>query len=152
MAGDGLPPGVRRSASGRVPQWAIDEALGTTQDPVAWRPGSAFPLQPPRQSSPPPWNPRPGRKSQGTKWAIAAGIALLAGLSSVPAVFERFVLPAVLPYLPGAPVPPPGFEAADTPLGHAPGSTGSGAYALQESPDPGQPFAAYDRGQCVPEL
>lgn len=144
LPGEGLPPGVRRSASGRVPQWAIDEALGTTQNPAVWRPGPAFPAQTPSQSSPPPWNPRQGGKSHGTKWAIAAGIALVAGLSSLPAVFERFVLPAVLPYLPGAPVPPPGFEAADTPLGHAPNGTGSSAYALQESPDPGQPFAAYD--------
>lgn len=93
----GLPPGVRRSASGRIPQWAI-----------------------------------------------GAGIVLLVGLSSVPMVFDRYVLPAVLPYLPGAAVPPAGFEAAASPLGRPPASTGSQAYVLQESPDPGQPFAAYD--------
>jgi hypothetical protein len=92
-----LPPGVRRSASGRIPQWAI-----------------------------------------------GAGIVLLVGLSSVPMVFDRYVLPAVLPYLPGAAVPPGGFEAAASPLGRPPASTGSQAYVLQESPDPGQPFAAYD--------
>jgi hypothetical protein len=84
------------------------------------------------------------RRRLGRKWAIGAGIALLVGLSAVPMAFERFVLPAVLPYLPGAPVPPPGFEAAGAPLGQPPASTGSMAYALQESPDPGQPFAAYD--------
>jgi hypothetical protein len=62
----------------------------------------------------------------------------------VPTLFDRFVLPAILPYLPGAPVPPPGIEAAPSPLGQAPAATGSHAYALQESPDPAQPFAAYD--------
>src|SRR5687767_3006845 len=30
-------PGVRRSPSGRIPQWAIDEALGKLQDPEPWR-------------------------------------------------------------------------------------------------------------------
>jgi hypothetical protein len=148
MTGDDLPPGVRRSASGRIPQWAIDEATGAPEDPGPWRSGAAFPPQPPRQAAPPPWYPGPGGRrhggSGGRKWAIAAGIALLAGLYSVPAVFEQFVLPAVLPYLPGAPVPPPGFEASGTPLGRAPVSTGSHAYALQDSPDAGQPFAAYD--------
>jgi hypothetical protein len=62
-------PGVRRSPSGRIPQWAIDEALE---------------------------------------------------------------------------VPPPGFEAASSPLGVPPATTGSTAYVLQESPDPDQPFVAYD--------
>ncbi|MFE4833450.1 peptidase [Arthrobacter sp. NPDC056691] len=130
VTAEGLPPGVRRSASGRIPQWAIDEALGIQQGPAPWRSGPPLPVRPTR--------------GHGRKWAIGAGIALLLGLSSVPMLFERFVLPAVLPYLPGAPVPPPGFEAADAPLGQPPASTGSKAYALQESPDPGQPFAAYD--------
>ncbi|HKS00587.1 MAG TPA: peptidase [Arthrobacter sp.] len=124
------PPGVRRSPSGRIPQWAIDEALGTVQDPVPWRSGPPVPVRP--------------KSTRGRKWAIGAGIALLVGLSSVPMLFERFVLSAVLPYLPGAPVPPSGIEAAASPLGHPPASTDSHAYALQESPDPGQPFAAYD--------
>jgi hypothetical protein len=66
------------------------------------------------------------------------------GLYFTPALFERYVLPAALPYLPGAKVPPPGFEAASAPLGIPPASNGSSAYVLQKSPDPGQPFAAYD--------
>lgn len=76
--------------------------------------------------------------------AIGASLVLLAGLYFTPALFDRYVLPAVLPYLPGAPVPPPGVDAADTPLGHPPASTGSGAYKLQESPNAGQAYAAYD--------
>lgn len=59
-------------------------------------------------------------------------------------MFERFVLPTVRPYLPGATMPPPGVEAAQSPLGQPPESTGSPAYSLQPSPDPGQPFVAYD--------
>jgi hypothetical protein len=148
MPTGGLPPGVRRSASGRVPQWAIDEAFGTLHDSAPWRSEPSTHMPPPgpayggrrRRLG----NARLGRTGHGRKWAIGAGIALLVGLSSVPMVFERFVLPAVLPYLPGAPVPPPGFEAAASPLGQPPASTGSKAYLLQESPDPGQPFAAYD--------
>lgn len=134
-----LPPGVRRSPSGRIPQWAIDEAFGTLQDPNPWRSGPPGPLPPPGPAYGLRRKPRRGRT-----WAIGAGIALLMGLSAAPMAFERFVLPAVLPYLPGAPVPPPGIEAADAPLGQVPASTGSHAYALQKSPDPGQPFAAYD--------
>ncbi|MBT2512567.1 matrixin family metalloprotease [Arthrobacter sp. ISL-30] len=76
--------------------------------------------------------------------ALVLGVALLVGLYFTPALFERFVLPAALPYLPNATVPPPGFEAADRPLGQPPVSTGSQAYALQPSPDPDQAFVAYD--------
>jgi hypothetical protein len=71
-------------------------------------------------------------------------IALIVGLYFTPSLLERFVLPGVLPYLPDANVPPPGFEAAASPLGRPPASTGSLSYALQPSPDTDQPFAAYD--------
>ena len=141
-----LPPGVRRSPSGRIPQWAIDEAFGTLQDPNPWRSGPPGPLPPPGPAYGLRRKPRRGRT-----WAIGAGIALLMGLSAAPMAFERFLLPAVLPYLPGAPVPPPGIEAADAPLGQVPASTESHAYALQKSPDPGQPFAALPTrvGRCI---
>ncbi|MEO8283115.1 MAG: matrixin family metalloprotease [Pseudarthrobacter sp.] len=66
------------------------------------------------------------------------------GLYFTPALFDRYVLPAALPYLPGAKVPPPGFEAASAPLGLPPASSGSTAYVLQQSPDPSQRFVAYD--------
>jgi hypothetical protein len=72
------------------------------------------------------------------------GIALVVGLYFTPSLFEQFVMPAVLPYLPDAKVPPPGFEAAASPIGLPPAGTGSTAYLLQKSPDPGQPFVAYD--------
>lgn len=72
------------------------------------------------------------------------GLALVVGLYFSPSLFDRFILPTVLPYLPGSPVPPPGYEAAEAPLGAPPVTTGSKAFVLQESPEPGQAFVAYD--------
>lgn len=68
----------------------------------------------------------------------------MVGLYFTPTLVNRFVVSAALPHLPGYEVPPPGFEAASSPLGVPPATTGSTAYVLQESPDPGQPFVAYD--------
>ena len=72
------------------------------------------------------------------------GIAVVVCLYFTPTLFDRAVLPVAAPYLPGAKVPPPGFEAAPSPLGTPPESTGSTAFELQESPKQGQPFVAYD--------
>ncbi|CAH0206689.1 hypothetical protein SRABI83_02038 [Arthrobacter sp. Bi83] len=141
VSADGRPVQVRRSASGRIPQWALDEALGNLEEPLPWRSGpmpghNIYPYHPGK---------RPGGIRPWRRWlAIGCSLVLLAGLYFTPALFERYVLPAVLPYLPGAPLPPPGVEASDIPLGQAPAGSGSRAYKLQESPDPGQPFAAYD--------
>jgi hypothetical protein len=71
-------------------------------------------------------------------------VALVICLYFTPSFLSRVVLPFAAPYLPGASVPPPGYEAASSPLGTPPASTGSTAFVLQESPDPGQRFAAYD--------
>lgn len=87
---------------------------------------------------------KPRRSPGSVRFRTVLGLALLVGLYFSPALFDRFILPAVLPYLPGSPVPPPGFEAAAAPLGSPPLSTGSKAFALQESPDPDQQFVAYD--------
>jgi len=141
--GDGRDiPGLRRSPSGRIPQWAIDEALGKLQDPEPWR------------SAPAPRAPVKRRGYLGTqpartrKWrvrfATVLGIALVVGLYFTPTLFERYVMSAARPHLPGSEVPPPGFEAASSPLGIPPTTTGSTAYVLQESPDPDQPFVGYD--------
>jgi hypothetical protein len=72
------------------------------------------------------------------------GIALVVGLYFSPTLFERYVMSAARPHLPGSEVPPPGFEAAPSPLGVPPAISESGPYVLQESPDPSQPFVAYD--------
>ncbi|WP_255769115.1 peptidase [Pseudarthrobacter sulfonivorans] len=137
--GDGLPR-IRRSPSGRTPQWAIDEALGKLQDPDPWRSPPVSQVSARKTI---------GRKNvSGRKWrrraATVLGIALVVGLYFTPALFDRYVLPAALPYLPDAKVPPSGFEAASAPLGIPPAASGSTAYILQPSPDPGQRFVAYD--------
>ncbi|MDP9985899.1 hypothetical protein J2S98_001044 [Arthrobacter oryzae] len=72
------------------------------------------------------------------------GIAVVVCLYFTPTLFDRVVLPVAAPYLPGAKVPPPGVEAAPSPLGTPPASTGSTAFVLQESPRAGQSLVAYD--------
>lgn len=72
------------------------------------------------------------------------GIALVVCLYFAPALFDRVILPVAAPYLPGAKVPPPGYEASSSPLRTPPATTGSTAFVLQESPKEGQPFVAYD--------
>jgi hypothetical protein len=139
---DGLNiPGVRRSPSGRIPQWAIDEALGKLQDPEPWR---AAPTPAGGKSR----RYRRSRPGRTRRWksgpATVLGLALVVALYFTPTLFDRFILSAALPYVPGSDVPPPGFEAASSPLGVPAATTGSTAFALQESPDPDQPFVAYD--------
>ena len=135
-------PRLRRSPSGRIPQWAIDEALGKVPPPDPWR-GAPDPQIPAKRTAYA-WK-RPVRARKGkARFATVLGIALVAGLYFTPALFDRYVLPAAAPHLPGAKVPPPGFEAAPSPLGLPPASSGSKAYVLQKSPDPGQPFVAFD--------
>jgi hypothetical protein len=142
--GGDWPAGVRRSPSGRIPQWAIDEALGKLQEPADWRTASSAATTETRIR-------RLRRKGasgteQGNRKSIPAllGITLIVGLYFSPALFERFVLQPFRPYLPGATAPPPGVEAADSPLGHPPETSPSRAFALQPSQDPAQPFVAYD--------
>lgn len=124
--------GVRRSPSGRVPQWALDEAVG-------------------RPSAPPPWRAAPARtrrrRSRSTvrlRLGTAGVLALVAFLYLTPSLFDRFVLPAALPHLPGANVPPRGVGASDVPLGTPPPAPASTAYKLLESPVEDQEWVAYD--------
>ena len=65
------PPALRRSASGRVPQWALDEAVGRSVDVPAWR-------------TPPVGTPRPGRRRRR-----AASVGLVALLLVGFAAAER---------------------------------------------------------------
>jgi hypothetical protein len=144
VANEGRRGIVRRSASGRIPQWAIDEALGKMEDPAPWR-ATPVPVKNVKRPAFRAGAKRPAvRRRWGRRSGTVLGVALVVGLYFSPAVFERFVLPTVRPYLPDATVPPPGVEAAQSPLGLPPASTGSRAYSLQPSPDPGQPFVAYD--------
>src|SRR4051794_27658347 len=142
MSGKYAPPIVRRSPSGRIPQWAIDEAFGGVETPSPWRgvehvkPGrKKFQGRPRKQ--------RPSNK-RSMQFKAGLGIALVVCLYFTPALFDRLILPVAAPYLPGAKIPPPGYEAAASPLGTPPASTGSMAFVLQESPKAGQPMVAYD--------
>ena len=142
MPADGANiPGVRRSPSGRIPQWAIDEALGQLQDPEPWR-AAPTPAAGKRRRY------RGTRPGSTRRWrsgpASVLALALIVGLYFTPTLVSRLVLSQALPHLPGSDVPPPGFEAASSPLGVPAATTGSTAFVLQESPDPDQPFVAYD--------
>ncbi|WP_052690573.1 hypothetical protein [Pseudarthrobacter chlorophenolicus] len=143
-APDGGPlPQVRRSPSGRIPQWAIDEAFGRQAQQAPWRAPEPAPHNAGRPAfgrAPRPYRPRKRKR----RLLPALGVALVICLYFTPSFLSRVVLPFAAPYLPGATVPPPGYEAVSSPLGTPPASTGSTVFVLQESPDPGQRFAAYD--------
>jgi hypothetical protein len=140
---------VRRSPSGSISQWAIDEALGKLQEPPAWRTDSSSERTGGKKIRRLRLKGGSGaRRVRGKSLPAVLGIALLVGLYFSPSLFERFVLEPFRPYLPGATVPPSGVEAAHFPLGHPPVTSPSDAYVLQTSPDPAQPFVAY--GPCRP--
>jgi hypothetical protein len=138
---EGLP-GIRRSPSGRIPQWAIDEARGKLPSSDPWRGAPVAEIPPKRTAYA--WKRQVRARRRRSRSATVLGIALVVGLYFTPALFDRYVMPAAAPHLPGAKVPPPGFEAASAPLGLPPAASGSTAYVLQKSPDPAQPFVAFD--------
>ena len=143
--GSDWPAGVRRSPSGRIPQWAIDEALGKLQEPAPWRTGSYSEKMGGKRIRSLRRKGRSGTRPRKGKFIPAVfGISILVGLYFSPALFEQFVLQPFRPYLPGATAPPPGVEAADSPLGRPPVTSPSNAYVLLPSPDPAQAFVAYD--------
>lgn len=74
----------------------------------------------------------------------ALGVALAICLYFTPSLFNRVILPFAAPYLPGASMPPPGYEAASSPLGTPPAGTDSTAFVLQDFGGTGQPVVAYD--------
>ncbi|OUM41113.1 peptidase [Arthrobacter agilis] len=123
--------GVRRSPSGRIPEWSLDDALRQASAPPPWRPGPA---------------PKKRRRSPRVRlrFGTVGALALLVFLYLTPTLFDRYVLPAALPYLPGAEVPPRGVEAGDVPLGAPPPAPASNAYTLMESPVEDQEWVAYD--------
>lgn len=136
----------RRSPSGRIPQWVIEEdarrAAGKVLDP------DGFPLAGPAGGST--WRSNPGRpvgrrrRRPPRSWNLGIAVALLVGLYYSPVVLQNHIMPALGPLVPGSNVPPRGADAAAEPLGRPPAGTGSGAFRLQESPDPAQDLVAYD--------
>ncbi|MFB0835074.1 matrixin family metalloprotease [Arthrobacter halodurans] len=85
---------------------------------------------------------RTGRRRGAPRTALA--IAFVAFLVFGPQLIERYLVPAVEPYLPGADVPPRGVDAAERPLGSPPAAGDSTSYRLFPAPDDGQEFLAYD--------
>lgn len=73
MAGNKTPDDVPRSPTGRVPQWALDEATGRTHEPVPFRGATA-----------PSVHARPSRKARRKPWvgwvATVAAVAVVAFL------------------------------------------------------------------------
>lgn len=135
---DGAVSGIRRSSSGRVPLWALEEALGSQLGDYETESRGTKARRPrPRSRR------RPSRRLT-LRLGTGGVVLLVAGLYLTPTVFDRYVIPAALPYFPNAPVPPRGVEAADQPLGTPPGTTGSTAFMLMESPVAEQEFVAYD--------
>jgi hypothetical protein len=71
--------GLRRSPSGRVPQWVRDEAAGRPLTDTRWRAWSA-----PATTTLPAGSTRRGRQGRAWAWGIAVAVAVLgARLSTV---------------------------------------------------------------------
>ncbi|MFV0457174.1 MAG: matrixin family metalloprotease [Actinomycetales bacterium] len=110
---------VRRSPSGRIPQWVMDEALGLPDTAPSWRGGAVDTAARPGHRR------RPNQGRSGTyqnrrrrvgRWL---GVSALAVTLVAGAVWAQTSGPASPPQAGhGAmPVPTPGREAADAPLG-----------------------------------
>jgi len=140
-SGEFAPPAVRRSPSGRIPQWAIDEAFGKAGTAAPWRGAEPTPTQRKKTHR---WYRKPRPTGRSVRFRTTVGIAVVVCLYFTPTLFDRVVLPLAAPYLPGAKVPPPGYEEAPAPLGTPRAGTGSAAFELQESPKAGQQLVAYD--------
>lgn len=138
-------PHIRRSPTGRVPQWSLEEAFRL--QPEA-NPAS---LRPPRSRGTGSTTNGPFRKNRRRvrprlravrNTALAVGILLF--LYYGTAFIDRQVVPTVSAYLPWSDAPPPGIEASKHPLGTPPAAPRSTAYQLFDTPGSSQPFAAYD--------
>ncbi|GAB3547343.1 hypothetical protein GCM10027404_09170 [Arthrobacter tumbae] len=135
-----VPPssgGLRQSGSGRVPQWALEEALNEQLRAYAAENGGMRAPKTRRRR-------RPRSSSFKLRVRTAALIAFVVALYLTPTVFERDIFPDVLPHLPWSNVPPRGVEASAMPLGTPPPSTGSAQYKLFDYPGLLQEFVAYD--------
>jgi hypothetical protein len=92
--------------------------MGKAHAPNPWR-GAPVPQIPAKRTAYAWKRPVRARKWKSRSLTVL-GIALVVGPYFTPALFDRYVLPAAAPHLPGAKVPPPGFEAEASPLGLPP--------------------------------
>lgn len=147
QAAGGRPPsssesaqeGLRQSPSGRVPEWALEEALNQQLRSYAAETNGRR-----RNRDRVTRRRRPRSSAFKLRLRTAALVACVAALYLSPSFLERAVLPDLTPHLPWSNVPPRGVEAADAPLGTPPPSTGSTQYAMFPYEDLGQEFVAYD--------
>ncbi|GAA1347085.1 matrixin family metalloprotease [Arthrobacter roseus] len=130
--------GPRRTRSGRVPQWALDEYLERHQAQL--RP-PALHIGAPNHRL----RKRPKAKTVRRRLplgiATGVGLALITVLYVAPGALDRLLPPAASARADG---PPAGVEASDSPLGMPPEGLGSDQYRLQASPDPEQSLIAFD--------
>lgn len=117
---DQLPHGtnrpVRRSPTGRVPQWALDEAMGKPVEAPPWR---AAPVSLMPQTSP---------KAGRSRNRLLVGLAMTAAIGAVYIQVRSSARPLVTQAPASAPAtaseyaPPPGHEERGGPLGQPPAS------------------------------
>ena len=138
---------LKRSPSGRVPQWVVEEALEQQQH------ARLSPRRQRREQRRTAWVTRKtarrwakASKRRNRVWRAspAIGIVLLAVLWFGPSLFNQYALPVISPYLPNASAPPPGLTASRDPLGIPPAVPDTGGYRFMDSPDPDQEMVAYD--------
>ncbi len=138
---------LKRSPSGRIPQWVLEEALEEQRQhrmsPRRRRQEQRRSARSARRTA------RRGartsrRRNRAWRASPAIGIVLLAVLWFAPSLFTQYALPVIRPYLPNASAPPSGVDAARHPLGAPPTVTDTGDYRFMESPDPEQEMIAYD--------
>lgn len=138
---------VRRSPSGRIPQWVLEEAqeqqrqagMSSRQRRRKQRRTARLARQSARR-----WSKDVKRRNRAWRASPAIGIVLLAALWVSPDLFNQYALPVIRPYLPNASAPPPGVEASRNPIGVPPVVADIGGYRFMESPDPEQEMVAYD--------
>jgi len=112
-----LPP-LPRSRTGRVPQWAMDEAVGRKVAPAPWRG--------PTSPTPPDWSQPAGRRRGRTLVGLLLVFGLIVGGNVAVDHFRGVSIPGLDPAVggvAGAPDrdgPPPGYEESAAPLGTPP--------------------------------
>ncbi len=140
-------PRLKRSPSGRTPQWVLDDAL-EQQRQALLSPGGrrrrARRAARTTRGSARRWATVPRRRCRAWGATPAVGVVVLLVLWFTPGLLQDYALPVIRPYLPNASAPPPGTGAAPAPLGTPPEVEDTGGYRFMDSPDPAQPMVAYD--------
>ena len=129
------PSGVRRSPTGCIPQWVLDEALGRPVGPVPFRPPANAPTSASTSASASAARqdrlPDTARRRRRLRRAVPllAGVAVAAAVLATAQVVQQApeqLLALGAAHRPGgaAHYPPPGQEESDGPLGEAPAAAG----------------------------